>query len=294
MRSLDSEALASFLAIVDHGSFTAAAGRLGKTQAAVSTTISRFEQRLGKRLFERSPKGIALTDAGTLLLGYARRIRAIEDEALAALVEDRGSARVRLGMPDDYVTSIGAALARQFAPGERPQLEIVYDFSRSLERMMQAMELDIAVITRLSGERRGEPLCRVAQIWCCAGDACPERKPVLDLAMFSDKCRVREDNLKALDASGRSWRIASASSHFSGIRAVVEQGGLLTALPLAAVPPGWRRLGESDGLPPLRDIELAAIVPEAPSHAARQVLGYLRRFFNDNPGISGFAAAEGA
>lgn len=287
MRSLDSEALATFIAIVDYGSFTAAAGHLGKTQAAVSTTISRFEQRLGKRLFERSHKGNSLTETGTLLLGYARRIRAIEDEALEQLLDDRRSVRVRLGMPDDYVTAIGAFAVKHFAQQSRVQLEIVYDFSRSLERMMQALELDLALITRAPAEPRGELLASDHQVWCCAPNAEPEKSPVLDLAMFSDKCRVRDENIRALEATGRRWRIASTSSHFAGIRAAVEHANMLTVLPAAAVPSGWRQLGPRDGLPLLRDIELAALVPDVPSHGVRTVLSYLRSLLAGDIGPSG-------
>lgn len=97
MRHFDSEALAAFAAVADLGSFTAAAEQLRKTQAAVSISIARFEDRIGKRLFDRSKRGVTLTVTGERLLTYARRIHAIEAEALSSIIDKVTESRVVLG-----------------------------------------------------------------------------------------------------------------------------------------------------------------------------------------------------
>lgn len=156
MRNLDSDALASFVAVAETGSFTAAAERLGRTQAAVSMAIGKWEERLDLRLFDRGHRRVTLTPIGERLLGYARRIRAIEDEALATLLEGRNESRVRLGMPDDYLTLFGTALMQRFAPQHpKVNLDLQYDFSHHLEGMVESRELDIAIITQSPAEPKG-------------------------------------------------------------------------------------------------------------------------------------------
>src|SRR5665213_544282 len=64
--------LTEFLAVADHASFRAAAAELGVTRAAVSQAVSALESRLGRRLFQRTTRSTALTDAGNQLLAALR------------------------------------------------------------------------------------------------------------------------------------------------------------------------------------------------------------------------------
>jgi DNA-binding transcriptional LysR family regulator len=73
-RSIDSQRLATFLAVADEGGFSRAARRLGRTQSSVSQAVAQLERELGTRLFERQGRVVRLTDAGRLLLPHARSI----------------------------------------------------------------------------------------------------------------------------------------------------------------------------------------------------------------------------
>lgn len=55
-----------FVAVADFGSFTAAAERLNLTSSAVSKSVARLESRLGTRLFNRTTRSLALTEAGVV------------------------------------------------------------------------------------------------------------------------------------------------------------------------------------------------------------------------------------
>ena len=71
--------LACFVAVVEEGSFTRAAQRIGVTQPSLSQHIRALEEELGGAVLERLPRGIALTPAGRTLLPEARAaLRAIE------------------------------------------------------------------------------------------------------------------------------------------------------------------------------------------------------------------------
>ena len=61
---LDSDLIRSFLAVADSGSVTAAAGRLLRTQSAVSLQVKRLEESLGQPLFDRRARGVVLTPRG--------------------------------------------------------------------------------------------------------------------------------------------------------------------------------------------------------------------------------------
>ena len=99
---LDTDQLRSFLAIVDTGSFTRAAGARHKTQSAVSMHIRRLEEQLGCALFVKQGRGAKLTSDGEQLIDYARRIMQAEAGAMAAL-RARGS-RARCGSASPTTT----------------------------------------------------------------------------------------------------------------------------------------------------------------------------------------------
>ncbi|KAA3513582.1 LysR family transcriptional regulator [Agrobacterium vitis] len=280
MRNLDSDALASFVAVAETGSFTAAAERLGRTQAAVSMAIGKWEERLDLRLFDRGHRRVTLTPIGERLLGYARRIRAIEDEALATLLEGRNESRVRLGMPDDYLTLFGTALMQRFAPQHpKVNLDLQYDFSHHLEGMVESRELDIAIITQSPAEPKGELIRLERQVWCAAPNRYPEQSSTVQLALFPDGCRSRPQVLAALDRADRRWRIVYSSSDIAGIQLAVHSGDLLTVLPETAVPANWRKLGMDDGLPELPILRLAMVLPQQPRLPVRQLATFLRAEF---------------
>jgi len=82
-----------FLAVAEEGSVSRGADRLCISQPAVSKQLAVLEASLKTRLFDRLPKGVRLTDAGHLLLGYARRLSALEREAERAMGELQGLTR---------------------------------------------------------------------------------------------------------------------------------------------------------------------------------------------------------
>lgn len=66
-------ALTIFVAAAEHGSFSRAAEQLGKTPSAITKAVAHLESELGVRLFERTTRRMALTEAGTLYLEGARQ-----------------------------------------------------------------------------------------------------------------------------------------------------------------------------------------------------------------------------
>ena len=100
---LSVDALLTFVAIVDEGSFSAAAERLGQTPSGISRTVSRLEKQLGVNLITRTTRRLDLTEEGRWLLGRARQIRAAlqdtESRLLASLSQPSGLVRVNAATP---------------------------------------------------------------------------------------------------------------------------------------------------------------------------------------------------
>src|SRR5579885_3441287 len=99
---LDPQLLQAFLAVADHLSFTKAAVALNRTQSAVSAQIRKLEDQLGLRLFLRSTTRVELSPAAEGLVGYARRILMLNEEAVQRVRQHEITGRVRLGVMQDY------------------------------------------------------------------------------------------------------------------------------------------------------------------------------------------------
>src|SRR6266536_1320917 len=96
--TLDIDTVRAFLLVAELQSFTRAAEALGTTQAAVSMKLQRLETVVGKRLVERSPRAVALTDGGAAFLHHARILIEAHDRALTG--EQPVRRQLSLGISD--------------------------------------------------------------------------------------------------------------------------------------------------------------------------------------------------
>ncbi len=219
----DTGLLRSFVAVAESGGFTKAAKLLNCTQSTVSAQIQRLEDEAGSLLFVRSTRSVQLTSAGETLLGYARTILRLNEDARLRLSGVRHAGRVRVGVNEDLTDSWLPEVLHRFGR-QYPEFEVELEIGigPSLFEMVETQELDLAVGGLCNGRAEGRRLWSEPLVW--AFSAGVEIPSVLPLAFFPEPCPYREAALRALAGSPKQWRIVSTSSSLAGVRAAAIAG----------------------------------------------------------------------
>jgi DNA-binding transcriptional LysR family regulator len=134
-----------FRAVAEAGGFSRAAERIHISQPAISMQVGELEAQLGLTLFHRLGRGVKLTAAGQLLLGYAQRLGALAVEAERAMAEVRGLCRGRLAIGAS--TTIGVYLLPNLLGEYRrryPDIDLQFDIANTedIERRLADGTLD--------------------------------------------------------------------------------------------------------------------------------------------------------
>ncbi|WP_395305311.1 LysR substrate-binding domain-containing protein [Enterobacter sp. ECC-019] len=225
--ALDLDALRSFVEGIQSSSFAVAADRLCRSTSAVSAQLKKLEQQCGVALTVKQGRTLALTPEGEILLSYARRMLALNDEALRAIRGEMLQGEVRLGMQEDFGESVMPQVLGDFHR-QHPELRMIARVDRNppLLRGVAANELDLVLVWQEGREGdyvRSEPLA-----WICRYrediEALLQRGEPLPLVMFDAPCLLRSRAIAALDAAGIPWRIAFTSHSLSGLWAGVSAG----------------------------------------------------------------------
>ena len=140
--------MAVFAGVVEAGSFTAAAARLGMSKSAVSKAIAGLEDRLGARLLNRTTRRLALTEVGRAFYERCARIVAEAEEAELAVTHlqdsPRGVLKVNAGVSFG-IRHLGPALADFLC--QYPELAVDLDFT---DRYVEPIEEGYDVVVRIA------------------------------------------------------------------------------------------------------------------------------------------------
>lgn len=253
---LQTDWLRCFVAVVDAGSLSSAAGEIHRSQSAVSMQLKKLESALGARLIERGPRTIELTHDGQTLLGYARRILDLHTEAQVALRGEQLTGRVRLGVPDDYAEKYLTPVLKRFAPQHSGvEIELICEQSTALIPRVASGELDIALVSR-DHARRGTLLFHEPMVWVGAVQFELWRRDPMPIAVYESESLARRSAIQSLAQQGRRYKVVYHSSSVAGQIAAVESGLAVAALTQCSAPPHLRILGRDEGLGPLEPMEV--------------------------------------
>lgn len=252
--------LRSFVIIAEEGSFQEAARRIGRTQSAVSMQIQRLEQMIGHQLFRRERPNIRLTAKGEALLGYARRILELQEEAWITINQAAPEGVLRFGIPDDYAGGVLPRILENFAAGA-PQVEVIVHCAPSVDltALIEEGALDLAVVTRPLNGTSGHLVGREKLVWVTSSHHAAHLRDVLPLAVFRQDCDIRRWATQSLANCGRRYRVAYSSPNLSALLAMTEAGLAVAVMPRSSVPKHLRILGKRDGFPALPTVGLTLI-----------------------------------
>ena len=277
LRNLDITALRSFVAVADAGGVTRAAGLLSLTQSAVSMQIKRLEEALGLALLDRTRRGVTLTAEGDQLLGYARRMVALNDEAVARMTAQEYEGEITLGVPHDVVYPFIPQILRRFAAEfPRMRVNLVSSWTRQLRTMFAHGDCAMILTTEESCGPEGETLTERPLVWIGAPGGTAWRARPLRVA-FGRNCIFRAGVLRALERAGTPWVMAVESDSERTIEATVAADLTVTAVLQGAEPPLTERVQHGGELPALASYRVNLYVSELATGPAERALADLVR-----------------
>lgn len=253
--ALDLETLRTFVAIVEQGTFAAAAEGVGRTQPAVTQRIRKLESDIGRPLFTKVGRGKRLTEEGLRLFEYARKLLTLHDEAIAAVVGTPVTGNIRLGAPDDVADSILPGLLSRVS-ALYPQVRVIIHIARSafLMHAMKQGDIDMTVSTLDDSAHPRIILRTVPAVWICGANYRIDPSLTLPLVLHDEPSLFRKMALEALDRANVRYQINFISPSLSGIRAAVNAGLGITARSVEMLTPQLRALAEREGLPRLPEV----------------------------------------
>lgn len=282
---LDPDLLQAFVAVLDSGGFTAAGRALNRTQSAVSMQVQRLETVAGVRLLERGRHHLAPTPEGEAMLGYARRILALSEEALRSVARPDLRGRVRLGVMADYSATLVPPILSRFA-ASYPGIEVEVHTGLTAEMPKRlGRDLDLAIVMHPAEAPMGELLRHETPVWGAARSHMVYQRRPLPLALSPSGCLFRAWAIEALNRAGIAWRVAYMSANYAALEAAVRAGLAVSVFKAGTMARDLHSLGVAEAMPPL---PLAAICLHRPARrlapAAAALQQHIREALSE-PGI---------
>lgn len=240
--------LRAFVAVVDEGTFSAAAAHIQRTQSAVSLQIAKLEERLGIRLLERSTRSVSLTPTGEVFLSYARQIIATADEAFLAVTSPTEEMRLRVGFAEYLAPQhLHTLLARFRRAHPSCDLSLVLGLGAEMLESLNRGELDVVIAGPES--RPGKTLWEERLVWTGGHDFQLNLESTLDLILMPPPCGYRQIAFDALAAASLSWRLSIEANSVQAVQSSVQAGLGVSVLPVSAVTQGLQLLDDLPELP---------------------------------------------
>jgi DNA-binding transcriptional LysR family regulator len=235
MLDADLITLRAAVAVVDEGSFSGAAKKIGRTQSAVSLQIAKLEDRMDIRLFERTSRSIVQTPAGEVFTAYARRILELADEAYTAVKSPEISNPLRIGFAEYLVPHhLYTLLSRFKRRYHKAAIELQLGVGGALIQEMKDGQLDV-VVAGPEGEK-GLILMEEPLVWVGPEGMLPDFEgEELELILMQPPCSYRKAAFDALAKAELPWNHALSANSIQGTQSAVAAGLGVSVVPKSAV-----------------------------------------------------------
>jgi DNA-binding transcriptional LysR family regulator len=145
-----------FHSVATEKSFSRAAERLLRTQPAVSLAVQRLEQEIGEKLIDRSGRELILTDAGRVVLDYARRFQSLQQELDNSLAElrDHYAGRLSIGANESTTLYLLRHIERYRELYPKVKVQVRRSLSSKIPAELIDGNLELGVISYDPGDER--------------------------------------------------------------------------------------------------------------------------------------------
>ena len=257
---METRQLRHFLAIVDAGTFTAAADRLRISQPGLSASIRALERALGRDLFIRGRKRAELTDAGRELYAPARRALATLEAVESHVRRGPGVTKTTLrvgSIPSFAGLDLAALISRYIAENPQVDIAVTVGMPRDLLDMLADKAIELAFVTMPLQAPQGiqlSPLATYPMVLACPLGHRLAGRPAVGLETLRDETFVdfstdltaRQVTDQAFNAVGitRNLRVTCNEigsllelvAHGLGIAIVPRPLAIATRVPIALIP----------------------------------------------------------
>jgi DNA-binding transcriptional LysR family regulator len=291
-QSLDIDLLRSFVAIAETGVLGQAAARVGRTQSALSMQMQKLEGIVEQPLLYRTGRGVTLTATGERLLVRAEELLRKHDEALAELRGEQLTGVLRFSCPDDYAVVFLPYLLQGFASlHPRVQVDVTCAPTPRLHELLARHAVDLALVSiassagssdssvDASGTAGTDVIRREPLVWVARRGGAAALLDPLPLALGAPDALDHLWPKRSLEAAGRAYRLAYASSSLSGLVGMARSGQAVIVLTRTAVPDDLEILTPEHGLPDLPSVGVTlAFDRKEPTALTAAFAAHVRKF----------------
>jgi DNA-binding transcriptional LysR family regulator len=237
-RDLSIRDLRAFLAVVQHGNLTKAARELNLTQPAITIQLKRLERIVGGALFVKTSARQSLTELGSRLEQYARRILSLNDQAIAAAGRNPSTGAIYAGVQGSFAGILLPGLLRLSQTSDTPIWELNSNSAPVLLEHYKAGQLDLVfMMAPLEGLPNVAEEWTEQLVWVCRPRRPPlaAGKPVPFIGRGNDVI----DQLvhKVFAEFNVPYRIVLQGGDIAVMTAAAEAGLGVFAIPERCVPP---------------------------------------------------------
>lgn len=274
MTNIPTDLLRTFVAVVDLRSFTKAAVSLGVTQPAVSAQIKRLQFLIGDDIFDRSAQGITLTPHGEIVISYARRLLALNDQIVhLGGADQRNELLIRVGTPGDFVASILPGVMAKFRKA-RPDVRFIVrtGYEEPLMRALHAGELDLFIGLSQKPPHDAHASWTEPMVWVRGPSTTLNARRPVALVSHGEHCVHHHVAVNALKSAGLAWEVVFTGTSMTSLNCAVDAGlGVLAISRRRAVETGFT-VWDDAPLPKLPDLYRGIYVREGGARDAYEQL----------------------
>lgn len=258
VRAIDPDLFRSLVAFDETGSLARAADRVGRTESAISLQMKKLEELIGRPMFKRSGRRLIFTDDGYVVLNYARRILAMNDELLNLARKQPVAGRLRIAGSQDFgeelLPRVLQGLSRRY-PDVKFEVQIEGGM-RGLQGLERG-EVDLVLTIGLDDHPSARRLHRARLEWIANPGFVVRPDAPVPLVTFNHSCRFKQRAIEVLNHARIPWEIVFSSPSLAGLWAATRANIGLTVRSSYWIPPGLVALGATDcGLPDLGDTDV--------------------------------------